>query len=79
MWLKLPEDDASAELSRALKTWTGQNIVVPTVVAAMKHDPKALRAVMQTNNAISFGGSVLGRRREELVAVTVSAYNECFY
>ena len=41
--------------------------------------PKALQAVMQANMAVSFGGSTLGRRREELIATSVSALNDCFY
>jgi hypothetical protein len=45
----------------------------------MKHSPKALRAVLQMNAAVTFGGSTLGHRKEELISTTVSAINDCFY
>ena len=79
-WLDLPADDATPELERATRPWrVRQGRPVPAVVAVMKPSPKALEAVMRLNNTVTFGGSVLGRRREELVATTVSALNECFY
>lgn len=78
-WIELPLDDESPALVRATAAWTKEGKQVPSVIAAMKHNPKALRSVMQMNYAISFGGSVLERWTEEFIAVTVSAYNECFY
>ncbi len=52
---------------------------MPAVVAVMKPSPRTLRAVLQMNSAVTFGGSVLGRRDEELIATAVSALNDCFY
>ena len=31
------------------------------------------------NGAVTFGGSSLGRLREELIAASTSALNDCFY
>jgi len=45
----------------------------------MKHNPAAMRAVLQMNAAVTFGGSTLGQYREELIASVVSGLNECFY
>ena len=45
----------------------------------MKPSPETLKGVNRMNNAVSFGGSILGRRREELLATLTSAVNECFY
>ncbi len=45
----------------------------------MKPNPKALRGVMQMNSGVTFGGSRLGQRREELIATATSAFNDCFY
>ena len=78
-WIELPADDESPEMVRTVRPWVGKGLAVPAVVAALKPSPKALRAVMQMNNAVTFGGSSLGRRREELIASCVSALNECFY
>jgi hypothetical protein len=76
-WIELPEDDVTPELVRTLKPYSGRR--VPSVIAVMKPAPKTLRAVLQMNQAVTFGGSSLGRRREELIATTVSALNDCFY
>ncbi len=78
-WIELPDDDATPELSRLTKRYRAEGRPVPRVVAVMKPSPKALRAVLQMNAAVTFGGSSLGRRREELVATAVSALNDCFY
>ena len=79
-WIDLPADDATPELKRATRQWlVKERRPVPSVIAAMKPAPKTLTAVVRMNTAVTFGGSVLGRRREELIATTVSALNDCFY
>ena len=78
-WLTLPDDTQTPELARATRPWRREGRPVPAVIAPMKLHPRALRGVMQMNNAVTFGGSVLGRALEERIAVTVSALNECFY
>ena len=78
-WISIPPDDASPEVARVVRGFTAAPRPVPAVIAPMKHNPRALRAVMQMNSAVTFGGSSLGRMREELVATTVSALNDCFY
>ncbi len=78
-WIDLPADEATPELARATKPWRKEGRAVPAVIAPMKHSPKALRAVNQMNFAVTFGGSRLGRRREELIASATSALNDCFF
>ena len=77
-WLRLPGDTDTPELERITRPYreTGG---VPSVVAAMKPSPKALKAVLRMNTAVTFGGSSLGQRREEMIATSVSALNHCFY
>ncbi|MCP4868248.1 MAG: hypothetical protein GY898_05970 [Proteobacteria bacterium] len=77
VWIDLPEPDD--KLMRGLKRWISSDGNLPEVVSCMLVAPKALQAVMQANMAVSFGGSTLGRRREELIATSVSALNDCFY
>jgi len=76
-WIELPGDEETPALARLTKPWREEGL--PSVIAAMKHNPGALGHVNRMNNAVTFGGSLLGRREEELIATTVSAYNECFY
>jgi hypothetical protein len=78
-WIDLPADDASPQISRLTRTFLSQGKPVPSIMAAMKHNPSAMRAALQLNQAVAFGNSVLGTRREELIATTVSALNDCFY
>lgn len=78
-WIHLPEDDDTAELERTTRPYRAGGRALPGVLAVMKPSPKALRAVMQLNNAVTFGGSRLGRAREELIATSTSALNDCFY
>lgn len=42
-------------------------------------NPALLRGVREVNSIISFGGSSLGRRREEMIATLVSKINGCHY
>jgi hypothetical protein len=78
-WIDLPEDDATKELDKLTRHWRRDGGQVPNVVAIMKPTPKAFRTVLRMNDAVTFGGSRLGRRREELIATVVSAIDECFY
>ena len=78
-WIELPGDESSPELARLTKTYREAGRPVPSVLAALKPNPAAMRAVLQMNMAVTFGGSVLGQETEELIATTVSALNECFY
>ena len=78
-WISLPDDRATPQLTRLTQPYRDQGRAVPEVVAVMKPNPAALRAVLKLNYAVTFGGSELGRRDEEVIATAVSALNECFY
>ena len=78
-WIDLPADDATKDLERATRPYRKEGRPVPSVIAIMKPNVRALRGVIQMNNAVTFGGSSLGQRREELIATATSSLNECFY
>jgi hypothetical protein len=78
-WIKLPGDESTPELSRLTKRYRDQKRPTPGIMGIMKVNPKTMRAVGQVNYAVTFGGSNLGRMREELIAASVSAWNDCFY
>jgi len=78
-WIELPDPESTPELKRLTKQWRDDGRAVPSVIAPLMRWPKAMRAVLQTNNAVTFGGSGLGRRTEELIATSVSAINDCFF
>ncbi len=78
-WLSSPDDDATEELSALTEPWRRRAEQVPPVMAVLKSNPRAFQAVLELNYAVTFGSSSLGRQREELIAVWVSALNDCFF
>lgn len=78
-WIELPDPESTPELKRATKQWRDDGKAVPSVIAPLMRRPRAMRAVLQLNYAVTFDGSGLGRRREEMIATTVSAINDCFF
>lgn len=79
LWIDEPDDVATLELARVTRRWRDEGREVPAIMAAMKLAPNTLSNVLRMNNAVTFGGSVLGRAREELIATSTSALNDCFY
>lgn len=78
-WIHLPGDKDTPELARVTRPYRASGRPVPAVVGVMKPSPKTLRSVLQMNFSVTFGGSSLGRFREETIATAVSAWNDCFY
>ncbi|MCH8887789.1 MAG: hypothetical protein IIC13_14490 [SAR324 cluster bacterium] len=52
---------------------------LPRVLQSMSLHPDAIGAVIKWGGTITFGGSTLGRVREELLATTVAVLNDCDY
>jgi alkylhydroperoxidase family enzyme len=52
---------------------------LPPVMKVLGLKPGLLRQVEALNAVVSFGGSSLGRRKEEMLATLVSSRNGCHY
>ncbi len=78
-WIHEPGDTESPELERITRGYRKQGRRSPSVIAVMTCAPATLKNVLRLHEAVTFGGSKLGRDREELIASTTSALNECFY
>ena len=52
---------------------------LPNFINALTINPKALQAINQLGDAVSFGASTLSRVQEEAIATTVSVINKCRY
>ncbi|HJZ13747.1 MAG TPA: hypothetical protein VJ521_16455 [Acidobacteriota bacterium] len=52
---------------------------VSPVLEAFSMKPNLLRTVTDLSNQVTFGGSSLGRRFEEMLSTAVSAWNRCHY
>ncbi len=52
---------------------------VSPVLESFSMRPEVLEVVTRLSNQITFGGSTLGRRWEEMLSTAVSAWNRCHY
>lgn len=82
-WVKtFTEKEATGRLgevyAEVMKTALGAGRV-PNIMACMGVRPEAIPAVWRLNMDITFGASTLGRAREEMIALAVSAVNHCHY
>jgi alkylhydroperoxidase family enzyme len=59
--------------------WIDQDdeLGLANVIKIMSLRPQAMQAVMDLNQAVSFGGSALTRIQEEAIATTVGVVNRC--
>jgi alkylhydroperoxidase family enzyme len=60
-----------AAVQRAGRIWN--------IVSVMSPNPEAMKASMGFYRAIMFGSSPLSRQQREMLAVVVSAENQCLY
>jgi hypothetical protein len=51
----------------------------PNVLSAQSLKPEVLERLLAFQDRLTFGGSSLGRRKEELISFHVSALNDCIY
>jgi hypothetical protein len=51
----------------------------PNVLSGQTLKPEVLKRLIAFQDLLTFGGSSLGRRKEELISFYVSALNECRY
>lgn len=77
-WIRvIGPDEAEGSVREAYTAVGGTD--AHNVVRAMSLHPEAMRAYRTFSRAVTFGGSCLGRVREELIAVVVSAELACTY
>lgn len=75
----IPYDDASDELKALYEKYGGKSKIPANIVRIAGLNPKALAAHIDLYKAIMFGKSPLSRDQREMIAVVVSAINECHY
>jgi alkylhydroperoxidase family enzyme len=56
-----------------------EDIDLSNIIKVMSINPKAMQAVQNLNQAITFGASALTRVQEEAIATAVSVANKCRY
>lgn len=79
-WIRLiEENEATGELKEEYEAAIKRAGKVFNILKAMSLRPRVLRSSMNLYREIMFGSSELSRAERELLAVVVSAANECHY
>jgi alkylhydroperoxidase family enzyme len=77
-WIRvIGPEEADGELSRAYEATGG--LGTRNMHRVMSLNPTAMEASRHLSDAVTRGGSCLGRVREELIAVVVAAHLGCPY
>lgn len=83
VWIRtIPEGEATGLVKQVYEHAQGRVRVedqVPEIVKVFSLKPKVLEAVENLRTAIKDGASGLGRDREEMIAVMISALTRCTY
>lgn len=79
-WIRtVDEDDATGIVRKyydgSRRSWGG----VDNIIKAHSLSPPALRALMTFYNGVMHGDGQLSLAQREMIAVTVSAHNDCHY
>lgn len=79
-WIKtIRPEDATGALKEAYDELKSQGKPVGSLVSAYSLKPAFLRASRDLSHTVTFGGSSLGQRKEELIAMVVAAQLKCTY
>ncbi len=76
----IEKDDAEGRIKEVydeILAW--RNGRLPPPFKGVSLNPEAVVAIKQLNQAVTFGASTLGTRREEMLATQISLLNECDY
>ena len=80
MWIKhVEEQQATGYVARVYRDAERRGGEIDGIVKAHSLNPNALRALMTFYNGVMHGDCAISLRRREMIAVTVSAINECHY
>ncbi|MBI3089157.1 MAG: hypothetical protein HYY96_00700 [Candidatus Tectomicrobia bacterium] len=70
---------ADGEIARVYESWHAKLGFVPNIIRAVSLRPRALKVSDDFRNAVIFGSSDLGRRREEMIATLISDLVRCTF
>jgi hypothetical protein len=79
-WIKtIDEADATGELKVFYDEHMGERGVIQNIQKIHSIKPHLLKAYRAFSRSVTFGATALGRRREEMLAVMISALLKCRY
>ena len=79
-WIRtVDEPEAAGELKAIYDEHMGERGYIPNIQKIQSIKPSLLKAYYAFSRSVTFGATSLGRRREEMLAVTISALLKCRY
>ena len=79
-WIKtVRPEDATGTLKEAYDELIAQGRSVSSLVSAYSLKPSFLWAARELSHTVTFGGSSLGQRKEELIATVIAAKLKCTF
>ena len=79
-WIRtVDKDEASGELARLYEQIAPGDQIVDNILGIHSLHPRSLKDHLAVYRTLMFGDGPLSRRERELVAIAVSAANECHY
>ncbi len=77
----IDDDEATGKLKEVYEKYKKARKLKRTtsIVQAFSMKPKVMQAVLELTDEVTFGGSTLGRRWEEMISTAVSSWNHCHY
>ena len=79
VWIETLDESQHPIIQEIAAYRKGTHGYFPNVIQSMSLKPEVLQRLMRFQDSITFGGSSLGRRWEELISFRVSALNSCTY
>ena len=75
----VPEDEASPELKELYDQYSPRGGVIDNILRIHSLNPPSMKGHYKLYRSVMYGRSPLSRPQREMIAVTVSALNDCFY
>ncbi|MDH3443275.1 MAG: hypothetical protein OEN50_05070 [Deltaproteobacteria bacterium] len=79
VWIETIQADENSTIKELRDYRVASHGYWPNVLAGQSLKPEVLKRMISFQDMITFGGSSLGRRKEELISFYVSALNDCRY
>lgn len=75
----VPDREAEGLLARLYEAYAGEQGTVDNILRIHSLNPRSMKDHMELYAHLMRGPSPLSRVQREMIAVAVSAWNECFY
>jgi len=76
---RVPFEEAEGVLGKLYATYAGQDGAVDNIIWIHSLNPRSMQDHLKLYSHLMRGRSPLTRAQREMIAVTVSAENDCFY